>query len=469
MSYDLISVPEGYRTDLVLIVAPYIDIKFTENVIARLKPKRTRIIVDDGTRIQDLTRILECFRPRSDVQIALGAAAGLVHMKLYYFEFVRAEGQQRRKRRMIFGSANATNAGFSGAINSELIADLELSPDRDAHTMSYINLLVSAIESKDSGFVPELVSDGFRFCPTVRFPSVRIAQIGPPPGFDAWLQRGLLAAKYRDPQQFLVSIVKLKQKLPQDLVAQTFAKRGLMEHGSRDSVRFLYIRLIDLEIGDEGATPMWKAKYCNWTHLGDWMSEDCYRQHGSVMKTETHNQRSAKIELLRANGDDLKWQKERADDFLETLSGVWHDLKSPHEFLDGDKSGPDKQLYSNKFEKKLKADLLRSKDGKFCERYVNGYDFPPVPRFRQDAIAWDAFTQSWCESILVEAQKSAVFSKITKAVLAAAEMKGVALQEFTPDGVLDFLRSSWNKVAQKGTKRTVGDDVSNYFLADDDE
>ena len=39
MSYDLLNVPNGYKTELALIIAPYFDLQFAERLIKTMRPR----------------------------------------------------------------------------------------------------------------------------------------------------------------------------------------------------------------------------------------------------------------------------------------------------------------------------------------------------------------------------------------------------------------------------------------------
>jgi hypothetical protein len=271
MSYQLLKRPDGYETDLALVIAPYFDSRFVTTLVKNLAPHRIRFVIDDGVRSEDLEELRKSCGKRADIKIALGAALGLVHVKGYYIEFVKTDGRSRRKRRFLYGSANATEAAFGGIRNAELIAGVDLFAEQDKALLEYFQTLLAAIEN-GAGAVGGGVYGPLGNSPTLYLPSFKVAAPGPAPGFDAWLQRGSLAAKYRDAQQFLKVSIALKKRLPQDVVAQTFADGGLIEAGERNVVRYAYIRDAPaddyVEDMDDTSVPQWKARYCNWTHLG---------------------------------------------------------------------------------------------------------------------------------------------------------------------------------------------------------
>ena len=222
-----------------------------------------------------------------------------------------------------------------------------MSAGEDSGILNYLTQIVIAIES-GLGHISGAAFGPLCNSPILHFPSFRITAPGPAPGFDAWLQRGLLAAKYREAQQFLTVTVKLKNQLPQDIVATMFANQGLLEPGERDVVRFRYMRDVeDADVDDtaedddterEAATPQWKSRYCVWTHFGDWLSDDCYRMQGAGMVLKNGDNRRAKIEELLKSGKDKDWAQQRKTTFLDALSGAWTGLKKdgqPDDYLKG--------------------------------------------------------------------------------------------------------------------------------------
>ncbi len=144
MSYDLLEVPDGYRTRMVLLVAPYFDPTFIKTLVKKLSPEKIRIVIDDGVQAEDIKQLIKAANGTADIKIGLGVAAGLVHIKGYYVEFVKAAGRNRRRRRFFYGSANATNAAFHGRRNAELIASVDLSAGEDSEILDYLTRLVAA-------------------------------------------------------------------------------------------------------------------------------------------------------------------------------------------------------------------------------------------------------------------------------------------------------------------------------------
>ncbi len=458
--YDLFGVPSGYRTNIVLLVAPYFDKKFVRQIIEKLSPEKIRVVIDDGVQGEELEELKKAASSVPDVKFVLGTASGLVHLKFYYIEFQKISGRGRRRRRFLYGSANATDAAFIGRRNAELIAEVDLTVGEDSELLNYIAELVTAIEN-GSGKIATKELGPLRNSSTLHFPAFRVNPPGPAPGFDAWLQRGLLAAKYNDAAQFLTVSVILQKHLPRDVVSAVFARRGLLEAGRRNVVRFRYMSEakdseID-EVVDEDAeresitTTQWKSRYCIWTHLGHWLSSECYHAHGAGMTLQNGDRRQTKIEELLACGQDENWIKKRRIDFTDALNSIWFELKkygNPKEYLKGAQDGIDISYYDDRFTKKILADYRLVQGDDFRERYIKGYEFPVVPRFRQDTASWNSFVRSWCESVALEASRKTPRSLIARTVLRTITNTSSDLDP-TPEDIRKWLAKSWN-VANTG-------------------
>jgi hypothetical protein len=447
MPYELPKPPPGYRTDLALIVAPYFDLWFTKTLVDALQPQKLRFLLDDGSRGEEVDQLIkEC--GVTDVEVALGRAIGIVHLKAYYFVFkkINGSGPGSTKRKLLFGSANATRAAFSGSTNAELLAESDLTGDH-SDVVGYLTKLVDAIE-KGSGSVSGITTKPAGYLPKMALPGFDVVPLGPVPGFDAWVQRGKLVAKYRDAQNFLTATVTLKQPLPRGELDEQFAAQGLIPQGIRNVVRYRYIGSPTVE-NDDNDDPVakWKAKYCIWTHLGDWLSEECYRAQRRHMVSKSKGSREAKIKELQQLGQDQKWKAEKQKLFLKTIDGAWRTLREAHlppeEYFEGTPTRADHSHYRARFSSKLSADFLLAQDENFCERYINGYEFLDVPRFRQDTIGWREFIRSWCESVAIEADKiRTTNSLITRACQAILQEDLRTIEN--PEEIADEIRLPWN-------------------------
>ncbi len=466
MCFALFQVPDGYRTDLALVIAPYFDPRFARRLIRRMAPECVRFVVDDGARAEDV-KVLKLACGGTDVRVALGATRGIVHLKGFYFEFVRTEGPQRRIRRFLFGSANATVAAFHGNINAELLAEVDLTLGGDSELLGYLNALCEAIDSGQSSRIEAATCGPLRNSPTLYLPSFRISPVGRPPGFDSWLQRGLLVAKYKNAPQFLNVTIRLRTPLPRDKVAAIFADQGLIPIGSRDVVRYPYIGNMPIDEDDEVPATQWKALYCLWTHLGDWVSDECYGALGDTMQAKSSVIRREKVAELCGHADDKKWKAGRRTRFLKILTTIWEDLVAadvdPGDYLPSSESILDVATCREKFDNKIKTDLLLAADEDFRRRYENGYEFPKLPRFRQDSSAWESFVRSFGESVAVEAMKQTPLSRLTQSIRNVFDAMGLELAEMEASEITGMLRNSWREAMPNDPDLTVGEYVSGYF------
>ena len=480
MHYNLLEVPEGYETDLALVIAPYFDPRFAKRLVETLSPNRVRFVLDDGARWKDI-KSLEAACVGTDVKVALGSAQGIVHLKGFYFEFLNSTGNGPRKHRFLFGSTNATEAAFGGNGNAELIAATDLSAAHDSKLLTYLAKLVDAVEKDRKMRIPTVLFDPLKNSLNLHISPFTISPVGPAPGFDAWLQRGRLVAKYRDAQKFLNVEIRLSNPLPRDQVAEIFADQGLIPVGARDLVRYPYV---GQQVAADDGVPQavnpravkWKTRYCVWTRLGEWVSDDCYDHHKDIMIAKSSPSRNAKVTQLLAHQDDTKWKSRRKRAFLATIVRVWNGLRSADysaaDYLPSNAARLDRNIVSNRLGEKIETDLCLARIPDFVHRYVAGYDSPELPRFRQDTRAWDSFVDSWGESIVLEAAKPITWiegnqgprgSLVTWAIgVALKEVKGFDLKEMTAGDITSTLREYWTKkIPAKNV--TLGECVSHYF------
>jgi hypothetical protein len=371
---------------------------------------------------------------------------------------------------LLFGSANATSAAFNGKRNAELIADTDLTIGDDEELANYFEEVLSAFDTERSIKITAREIDLSR-APTLHLPSFRtmLPESGPS-GFDTWLQRGVLAAQYRNVPQFLTFSVQLKKPFPQNQVAQIFSGRRFSELGNRNVVRYRYLGEIEdssVDEADDVTTVRWKSRFGVWTNLGDWISDDCYRSERDIMKSQTWKARSDKVDELLKYAEDETWKNEIRSDFLSELALVWEDLRKaaipPEEYLVGENGDLARRSYGERFDRKLADDISLAQDDDFRTRYINGYEFPDVPRFRQDTTAWTNFVRSWCESIAVEAAKSRTLSLVTRRIEVVCETEGMTLASMSAAETQQLLRDQWNQKWNQDEGTTIGHWIGRYF------
>ncbi len=208
--------------------------------------------------------------------------------------------------------------------------------------------------------------------------------------------------------------------------------------------------------------PNWYARLCVWTRLGGWVSEECFIERKAVMISKAAASRDARVTELLENGEKHQWQSECSQALLATLEKVWKSLRdiprNPNDYFLSKHRGKtvvlDSKRYIKLFEDKLGADLALARNDEFRSRYVQGYEFPQVPKFRQDAAEWEAFVLSWCRSIVSEAAKPKPQSLGTKALKHVLEQRGNKLSKLDADKMKAMLRTEWDD---------FGGDLTIYF------
>jgi hypothetical protein len=186
------------------------------------------------------------------------------------------------------------------------------------------------------------------------------------------------------------------------------------------------------------------------------------------MVLKNGDQRRKKIDELLKNGKKKSWIDKRRSVFIDALDNTWIGLREkavePSDYLRGGRRELDREHYEDHFAKKIIADYRLAQDGDFRSRYIKGYEFPAVPRFRQDAPSWDGFVRSWCESIALEIGKPSRRSLLAKKLIALLEPSELDT-EMGPDEISDWLRTSWENQIWDGDEKTnLGECLMAYYL-----
>ena len=458
MSYELFEIPEGYKTTTFLAIAPYYCDKFIDKIKKELKPEKIMFVVDDGNDKQEAYKIQE----EKNVNFAFCSAKGLVHMKLFYVEYEKIEGKKQKEKRLFLGSANATNAAFSGNINAELIAYTKLFKDADSELIEYIENIIAFFDNqKEELEVSNLPSSLNNYC-YLQLPAFTVKKLEHKPSFDAWLQRGFLASKYNGDSSFLKIKINLKNSLPKDFVAEIFENENFIEEGDKKVISFSYVPNNNFSEKEDNETKKnWKSGYCTWTHLGDWLSSDCYKEKQDEIKAGNYKQNQEKISFLQKINDDKNLQADIKNNFINALKKVLKRLcdanQDPSQYLEMNNKELNEEHYIELFNNYFYKDTLKAKDESFKNRYINGYEFNKVPNFRDDKKSWDIFVRSFCESLALEIEEF----KQTKSKLAITLKKDCNVKNF--DEIYNLLTKDWNKKLWGEDDVSVGEYISSYY------
>jgi hypothetical protein len=315
--------------------------------------------------------------------------------------------------------------------------------------------------------VPEARGAFFAKGMHLRLPAITVGrEVAAISNFDLWIQRGYLLSSYRPDPSFLRVHVPLAKALPRAEQARLAVSAGF-EVPETKSVRHQYIDdgSSAEDPGDDGSVEShdignWRRKLFTWTHLGEWCSEDCFVAHQTEFRRRNHEKREAAIGQLRG----LRVDETRAaarNVFLIKINMLWEALgdQAPH-ILRG-RQEVDLRHYEKAFEERVERDLQLIGDEEFVSRYVAGFEFVQVPRFRNDVIGWRQFVDSLGRQLALDETRGRSQSKLLGAVRDAidgSDEDQIALRE--PQALIAFLRAVWQSDA--GGKDGPAAEIANY-------
>jgi hypothetical protein len=337
-SFDLFSAKIGRKAETVLVVTPYVEREFFDQLLAGLRPKRLHVVIDDGCRSDDAQMVSAAAAgaPRkTKLACVLGSAPGLVHLKLFYIVW-RTDGG-RTERTLIFGSANATRQGFAGSINAELVASCRLTKAKNSSAIDWCERVVAATSAGAPTLV-EAARDLLVGDVSVRLPRILIGRSRSSlSNFDLWVQRGYLLAGYRPEPGFLKVPVHLKRSLGETEQSRIVASTGFEVPPARRLTHPYVGRdgLLeeDEEFADDGREGgvNWRSRFFTWTQLGYWCSEQCHAEHRELFRRRGHEEREQQLERLSHLKEPAVAGKSRQV-FVATLAacGTGSGRKHPH-------------------------------------------------------------------------------------------------------------------------------------------
>lgn len=457
-SYDLLSRRKpGWKPIEALIVSPYVEAEFFRRIARDLRPKRLHVVIDDGSRREDRQTVLDAVagcghrRPPA-LALKLGSARGLVHIKLFYVRWRTPGGQ--RAHSLVFGSANATRQGFSGFDNAELVAACDLTASAHREVIDWCARVIDATLSGDEIEVcavsRALLARGMH----LRLPAITVGrEVSTVSNFDLWLQRGFLLSAYRPDPAFLRVVVPLSQALPPAEQARLAMTVGFEVQQTR-SVRYRYVDdgSADEPTDDEAGEPQeignWRRKLFTWTHLGEWCSEECFQCHERDFKRRNHERREAALEQLKGLAD-IGARAAAREAFLSKMDALWAAFGNQASAILRGGREVDRRHYAKVFNDRVDRDLEMIEDEEFLRRYVTGFEFVPVPRFRNDVVGWRRFVDSLGRQLALDGTRGRSQSKLLAALRDAAEGSEASETGALRDArsLIAFMRAVWRRDA----------------------
>lgn len=435
---------DTFRLHEATIIGPYPTAKFFGELLdyKKQKPKIIRLFADDGVPEESLNSIKEKFLKRRGCKLLLRRVSacntyGLVHAKIYMFEWRNKAGTQT-KRCLVLGSANASTQGFG--LHAETFISIRVSTGKDFWDIRrYFNQLIDHDMSTESYVVKgsdfELPDIG-----NVWLPNIRIAEKSEcSASFDSWLRRGLLCHKYERDQSFGKLILSLKQPLPVNVTVKAFLDADFGRESISKRLLWPYMSASSSN-EDTEERPKWRGRYFIETQYGHWVSEDCYRDNHKDFIGKGHEERQRLIvSIADKYAPHTKWVNNFIKKIQEASDRLFDEDIDPKKYIYDHGTGIDHARYSKEAIKKLKADRSLAKDRTFEDRFVSGYDFPPVPQFGEE---FEAFALSFCDSVLVKISRASVKNLFCQAVRDVLEDLGK--NPISAKELLFILRDNWH-------------------------
>jgi hypothetical protein len=433
---------DTFRLQEVTIIGPYPTAKFFGELLDYRKPKIVRLFADDGVPEESFKSIKETFLKHRGCKLLLRRVSafnkyGLVHAKLYLFEWKNKMGTQA-KRCLVLGSANASTQGFG--LHAETYISIRVSTGKEfSDIRSYFNRLIEHdIFTKSyvvEGSYLELPDIG-----NVWLPDIRVAEKSEyGSSFDSWLRRGLLCHKYERDPLFGKLILSLKQPLPTNLTVKAFLGAGFGRESISKRLSWPYMSASS-SIEDSEESPKWRGRYFIETQYGHWVSEDCYRDNHKDFIGKGHEERQRLIDsIVDKDAPHTKWVKKFIEKIQKASDRLDDEDIAPNEYIYNRGADIDRVKYSNAARKKIKADRSLAKDKTFEDRFVSGFSFPPVPQFGEE---FEEFALSFCDSVLVKISRATVQNLFCQAVRRVLDVLGK--KPNSAKELLFILRDNWH-------------------------
>lgn len=437
---DYVSPGETFHLNSVTVMGPYPTADFLGR-LKECKPRELVLYADDGVPDCVLQEISDVFPARGRTKLKLQRVApeegnGLVHAKIYLFEWKNGDGKTstQTKRCVLVGSANASLQGFS--LHAETFLATRVFTQSDlSGVLRYFDELRSN-GAVDNGCF-DLNDSGALWLPAVKVVPKKTVD-----SFDAWLRRGILCHKYEGDQSFGKLSVNLKKPLPVGVEAEAFVKNEFSRESESTKLVRPYVKLTT-DVAE--SVPPWRAQYFIETYFGYWASDDCYESLKRDKAIVGKGQKKRALVLEEISQATLEVQEGWINEMLERVSQAAAMLgESAGEYLDVKEGRLNERLYREAARKKLMRDVELSKNDIFQQRYLSGYDFQRVPALNEH---FDGFASSFCNTLLAGMRKQKPKNKLVKVLTDEASDLGWIDCEDS-ESLRERLREEWFDVRE---------------------
>lgn len=436
-----VHVGSGFRLSRATIVGPYPTSEFMRQVLS-WGPDEVVLAVDDGWPQERIAAIQQILAGQAKFvlrRVAPAGGGGLVHAKLYCFEWING-ANNRRRHTLLAGSANASTQGFGGHAESFVHVDLADIDSRDKKAaLQYFADLADGRDVADTRFYMHNKS-------WLSLPPLRIVRTPWPNGFDAWIRRGRLCHSYQPDPTFGRLVLRLKEPMPQGLLGANLGNAGFNLSGEMQAFTRPYVRYSNGESDGVTDRQNWRQRYFTETVYGYWTSAECFATFEDMFVAPQADGRKRALHAIRelCAENRSRW----IDDFVESVRNVSGPLareqRETHFHVQG-RGDLDEDRYRQQADAKLARDRTKSMDSYFCSRFTSGFAFPPVPALGDD---FEEFVLELCANLLAKLQSRQVRNRLA----AALRHHGIADRGTTPEELLDRLRDRWDQLKPELTR-----------------
>jgi hypothetical protein len=434
-----------------LIVTAYAGDPFLPRLLKKLGPKRAVVVLDESNPEDLADSVVAALGKKG--RVWLGRATRIMHAKVYLLGW-RRPGSSRVVYRLVLGSANASESGFAGTKgNAECLAWVPVSPTANPDLFRWAQSILEADQPVDIESTSERIGDL-----RLSLPALGLRLPKDTPAFDAWLQRGHLLHPYERDPSFLWLPVALKEALPLGGAGEVLATAGLVAPDGGRHLRWAYLGSRERKSGV--AIRQWKARHFVETVLGPWTSDRCFALRGRTFVKAGVDDRCRDITRVATatQSDRDTW----AEAFLDKVDAAAARLNTEElsTYFKTNDQVLDRDHYRAAAVRQLDRDHVKARDSEYADRFVRGVEIVRVPRFRDDAAAWENFAESFASTLLLQMAKGSQMNAISRA-LAEGDVLG---EGDSGEDALKELRGRWPDVYER-----VEELLAEGFKADGDE
>lgn len=438
----------------VVIVSAYAGARFFKALRKTLAPDEVHVVLDAGTPAETLRAVKKALGRRLRKPLLVGSAPDLMHAKLYLCTW-SVPSRSRPIFTLNLGSANASQGGFDPKRNAEAMAAIRVYPGKHRALFRYFEPVLGRRPGRVEGATVQVDNLG------IVLPTFDLRDAKSPPGFDSWLQRGVLCHRFQPDPSFLSFQVRLRKPLPvEEDIQAALQAANLLDDGGIKSLRQRYVQ-IERAPREESSQATWRNTFFVETSFGHWTSEECYSRGRETFRPRGTDRRKAALARVASatEGEQEKWIRRFLDSLSRAEAGLQARGLDPGEWF-GDKhtAGLDYRTEEARCRERVESDNRKARDDDFRDRWATGYDFPRVPQFRLDAKAWSDFTRSFATSVVLNAQKGRIGNLFTRV---CRDFDGFIERQDEPEEVLKWWRfeGPWEEVLDSWREK-VGEKLS---------